>query len=825
MKKNTFFLLSILFVANFTACSDKSSLNTISDAFDSNDTTAIQDIQFSKQDVPDVNAEDMAVHKKDVSDTSEIKNPEDVREASDVHEVIGTDVEDVQADDNAPLPDDILPKPDTGCDPLTCESLNKECGTFDNGCGGTLNCGGCGAHQTCESGKCVDHPYCGNGKCDSGDGENCSTCALDCGCGTGQTCVDEACCTLKTCESLNKECGVFDNGCGGTVNCGGCAFHQACESGKCVDQPYCGNGKCEPGHGENCASCSKDCGCGTGQTCVDDACCTLKTCAGIDKECGVFDNGCNGTLDCGGCGSHQTCESGKCVDQPYCGDKICNNGETCSSCAKDCGSCCGNGKCETGYGENCSTCAKDCGCTSGQKCVNKVCVASYPPDGPNELIRDRHFSRGFIAINHKTGAPIMNMPSGLAQGDPIWELSLGYCNSKLYNQPRQTLADGSVKWEDIYGSLIIGTPGASEGDLTSDVEGYTEYGGVYYVPSAQQGWVYHLTQQQISYPGNYSTGSPPMSAIARLDFSAFAQLLKAEQNKKNGYNSKYHAAQYLIYFTVQNQNIKSPGFGDYLWFGITFYDDRYDIPAQVIMQDKGGTERLIYNLGAGPFISSGLKVGGPGKTFSGDLMPAMRDALTRAWANGFLTGSNVLSDYRIGGMNIGWEVSGLNNVSMRVKDLSLRYTKRPVKPVVFDFNTDGDREGWTLTNANEITQGPKDGVWIFSVPGAEPMLLSPELSIEAATHPILRVKMANDHGPIDKSYIKVYWDRFGDRGLREAWNRMAKVSNGGGTETVTIDMSKSPGWVGEIHQIRVDPVLGGNGNGVLIDEIAILPAQ
>ncbi len=47
----------------------------------------------------------------------------------------------------------------------------------------------------------------------------------------------------------------------------------------------------------------------------------------------------------------------------YCGDRACNNGETCSSCPTDCGYCpsayCGDRTC--GSTESCSTCPTDCG--------------------------------------------------------------------------------------------------------------------------------------------------------------------------------------------------------------------------------------------------------------------------------------------------------------------------------------------------------------------------------------------------------------------------------------------------------------------------------
>ena len=54
-----------------------------------------------------------------------------------------------------------------------------------------------------------------------------------------------------------------------------------------------------------------------------------------------------------------------------------------------------------------------------------------------------------------------------------------------------------------------------------------------------------------------------------------------------------------------------------------------------------------------------------------ELMPLFQEALETAWQRGFLTESRDLADYRITGMNLGWEVPGLFDVEMQVRDLSL----------------------------------------------------------------------------------------------------------------------------------------------------------
>lgn len=135
-------------------------------------------------------------------------------------------------------------------------------------------------------------------------------------------------------------------------------------------------------------------------------------------ECG--DDGCGGL--CGTCPPNHACIVGKCVVQPWCGDWLCNAGETCASCPGDCvcgcgrtcldgqcvftacdgrdcgadgcgGSCgtcpenhdcrdgacvevhwCGDGFCNSLCGEDCSNCPTDCACGCGETCTDGECL-------------------------------------------------------------------------------------------------------------------------------------------------------------------------------------------------------------------------------------------------------------------------------------------------------------------------------------------------------------------------------------------------------------------------------------------------------------------
>ena len=183
-----------------------------------------------------------------------------------------------------------------------------------------------------EFNQCLDcTPQCTGKQCGP-DG-----CDGSCGqCPPGYDCdIYGYCDCLPQCDG--KECG--NDGCGGS--CGECSDGDLCNIfGNCVCMPDCEDAECgTDGCGGSCGTCPSGYACKSG-LCVE-ACkpkCTSSD--GTPKQCGA--DGCGG--QCGYCPPGLVCTpQGKCQQQgPVCGNNKCENGESCLTCAQDCGQCSGD---------------------------------------------------------------------------------------------------------------------------------------------------------------------------------------------------------------------------------------------------------------------------------------------------------------------------------------------------------------------------------------------------------------------------------------------------------------------------------------------------
>jgi len=118
--------------------------------------------------------------------------------------------------------------PETSCP----TSLGCECGTCDDGCGGTLNCGTCGSGYTCSSGTCVMIGECIPGQTRTKDCDTLDTVCTDYYDVT-DTCSSTGYWTNPPCDSytyMSKGTSCSISGCSGYTACNG-AGNCVCVSG------------------------------------------------------------------------------------------------------------------------------------------------------------------------------------------------------------------------------------------------------------------------------------------------------------------------------------------------------------------------------------------------------------------------------------------------------------------------------------------------------------------------------------------------------------------------------------------------------------------
>lgn len=167
-----------------------------------------------------------------------------------------------------------------------------------------------------------------------------------------------------------------------------------------------------------------------------------------------------------------------------------------------------------------------------------------------------------------------------------------------------------------------------------------------------------------------------LANLAAVSVSISARLLEAKFYADQPDGARARAAHCHIYFIIQNQNFNSKGHGDYYWFGVPVYDTRYLYSPAYAAQDTGGekkpgTGKYIYRPDARRITNQTVH-SGDWVRIEVDILPFILEGLEDAWAKGYLQDSKDLNDYGIAGLNVGWEVWGLVDVSIQLKDFSVQ---------------------------------------------------------------------------------------------------------------------------------------------------------
>ncbi|MCL5096828.1 MAG: hypothetical protein M1608_04750 [Candidatus Omnitrophica bacterium] len=293
-------------------------------------------------------------------------------------------------------------------------------------------------------------------------------------------------------------------------------------------------------------------------------------------------------------------------------------------------------------------------------------TSPFSKDAEHELIRDPHFQGGFYLLEPKPGKRVVygELP-WLNPGRPVWDLA--QWSSRFPLLPADCFSSGQgMVCSNSAKSIVVGNPGSAAADLSLGVNADIEYARARKSPS--EPWVHLLVQQDLVNP-------PALGSLKACRFHMEARLKRSRLVNTNDYSPARHAAQYFVYLTVANRNPEAPGFGECFWFGIPVYDDRHRVVPAYEAQDFGETKLFIYTPASDTFARKSTH-DGEWVTFEQDLLPLILEGLEHARAKGFIKGSTELADYRPLGIFIGWEVPGMFDVDLQIRNLSMKIRSR-----------------------------------------------------------------------------------------------------------------------------------------------------
>jgi hypothetical protein len=289
------------------------------------------------------------------------------------------------------------------------------------------------------------------------------------------------------------------------------------------------------------------------------------------------------------------------------------------------------------------------------------------------LIDDTRFEQGFIV---QAPAPGRKRRSGKLipfdnRNEPVWRIAQWHSRFDIAQARRKIISPGVIEFADGAKSVTFDRRHPDERIITLSLSGTTEYDGK--SPERGDAWPHLLLERPL-------LAHPSLTDLVNVPFRISFRLIKQHANQLVGWSKQRHTAQFLLYITIQNQNRQSAGFGDYLWFGVSMYDARYrhtppHKSADLSTDNKQGTGKFIFNPAGKRYFAESAH-DGQWITIRQDLLPLMKEAIEKAWQQGFLKDSHDIRDYHLSGINLGWEVTGTWDVTMQVKDLNLGAVKQ-----------------------------------------------------------------------------------------------------------------------------------------------------
>lgn len=307
----------------------------------------------------------------------------------------------------------------------------------------------------------------------------------------------------------------------------------------------------------------------------------------------------------------------------------------------------------------------------------KTAYESYTENGYGVLFSDPFLKNG-ISVLEASGEKSGNI--GVLDGgkEPSWTFSqwgskydiVNYADRKYENGGKKFtyISEGkSIDGETLPGKII--TVDTDKGSIYMELNAEAEYDS----PRKDgESWPHTLLSQ------DFGENLVHVSELDDLVMNMTYEITKFEDCMGEDADSDMHCAQLVWYITLQNRTEGHKDYGQYIWFGITLWDNRLsgETYGGYAAEDAGkddATHAFIYQSPSSLVQSTG-KVPEVNEKMTVDfhLLTAAKTAFKIAKQRGYL-GDTTWEDLYIGGMNFGFEVTGTYNVAATVDSVGVYY--------------------------------------------------------------------------------------------------------------------------------------------------------
>ena len=279
-----------------------------------------------------------------------------------------------------------------------------------------------------------------------------------------------------------------------------------------------------------------------------------------------------------------------------------------------------------------------------------------------DFFQDKHLMHGFAVHgpHHEDG--FWAQYPGMEEGQQRWELAQWgtYKHPLTKDTPRTELPGGGFQYENESVTVKV-HPADAEYDIRLELRTTSEYEG--YIRKDGEDWPHLLLEQRLIGPYTPCLGELDRLVLhneLRIDYCV-------NHMDMTQFVADRHVAQVHHYFTVEDVAT-----GDYLWFGVPFFDMRYQSFPGYRHIDCGkadATGKLIYTIPQAEVTSADAR-DFEWITYDVDLLPYIRQALDYAQSQGYLTQFK-FENMKITSNNIGFEMFAEYNAAYELRNISL----------------------------------------------------------------------------------------------------------------------------------------------------------